>query len=133
VPALDSVDELARVIVGAFTAAGRDVHTGTRLPDLFAQAGIGTPDGTDVSGRLEPLTEFQGMLTTAFTSVLATAIAHGVTTEPRATAALDRVARDADRFRDRSTLWPLLIGAWKGKPPCRALRSGMALATNPVI
>jgi ubiquinone/menaquinone biosynthesis C-methylase UbiE len=48
-PALPSVDELARVVVAAFTAAGCDVHVGARLPELFARAGIGSPDGTPTS------------------------------------------------------------------------------------
>ena len=114
-PGLDSVDELIRVVVAGLSAAGCDVHTGTRLPELFAQAGIGIPDGTDVSGRLEPLAQAQRVMTSAYASVLPAAIAHGVTTEPRATDTLSRVARDVERFPDRSALWPLLVGAWKCK------------------
>ncbi len=136
-PRLDSVDEVVRVIVDAASADGRDVHTGTRLPELFARAGIGAPDGTDVSGRLEPLAEAQGLLTVAYMSMLAAAIAHGITSEPRASALPAEVARDAERFPDRATLWPLLIGAWKRKaqdaPGDRALGSGLTLARNPSI
>ena len=40
-PALATVDECKRVVLGAFTAAGRDVGTGDALPLLFAQAGLG--------------------------------------------------------------------------------------------
>ena len=58
-PSLESVDELGRVVIDAFAAAGCDVHVGARLPELFARAGIGAPDGTDVSGRLEPLVDAQ--------------------------------------------------------------------------
>jgi len=29
---------------------------------------------------------------------------------------LESLARDAERFPERPTLWPLLIGAWKRKP-----------------
>ena len=54
-PALDSIDEMLRVIVVVFTTAGADVHDGARLSRLFAQAGIGSPEGTDVAGRMEPL------------------------------------------------------------------------------
>lgn len=115
-PTLDSIEELRRVLIEAFTAAGCDVHIGARLPELFAQAGIGAPDGTDVSGHLEPLAEAQPMFTAAYTSVLPTAIAHGITTEHHAAATLSGITHDADRFPDRSTMWPLLIGAWKRKP-----------------
>ena len=115
-PALASMDECLRVVVGAFSAAGCDVRVGARLPELFAQAGIGAPDGTDVAGRLEPLADAQRMFTAVFRSVLPAAIAHGITTEQRAAASLSEIAHDAQRFPDRPTLWPLLIGAWKRKP-----------------
>jgi ubiquinone/menaquinone biosynthesis C-methylase UbiE len=115
-PALDSLEELRRVIVEAFSAAGCDVQIGARLPEVFAQAGIGTPDGTDVAGRLEPLADAQAVLTAVYRSVLSTALAHGITTEQRAATTLSEVARDVERFPSRPALWPLLIGAWKHKP-----------------
>ena len=115
-PALDSFDEVGRVIIEAFTAAGCEVRAGTRLPDLFGQAGVGAPDGTDVAGRLAPLAETQHMLTGVYTSLLPAALAHGITTEAQAAATLENLACDAERFPERPTLWPLLIGAWKRRP-----------------
>jgi 2-polyprenyl-3-methyl-5-hydroxy-6-metoxy-1,4-benzoquinol methylase len=114
-PALNSVNELLRVVIGAFTAVGCDVHAGARLPQLFAQAGIGSPDGTDVAGRIEPLGLGRALLERSFRSVLPTALAHGITTETGAAAALAAIDRDAADFTDRPFLWPLLIGAWKRK------------------
>jgi hypothetical protein len=116
-PQLDWAGELLRVWAGAFGAVGADVSTGTRLPQLFAQAGIGTPDGTDVAGRIEPLATGRVIMEGAFRSVLPTALAHGVTTEAGAAATLGSIDRDATRFPDRPVLWPLLIGAWKHKEP----------------
>jgi hypothetical protein len=69
---------------GAFGAAGADVTTGTRLPQLFAQAGVGTPDGTDVAGSIEPLAAGRIMIDSVFRSLLPTALAHGVITEAEA-------------------------------------------------
>jgi SAM-dependent methyltransferase len=115
-PALDSLDELKRVIIGAFTAVGCDVHAGGRLPLLFAQAGLGEPDGTDVAGRLEPLVSGHAMFERTFRSLLPTALAYGITTEAGAAATLDATSRDATRFAGHPILWPLLIGAWKRKP-----------------
>ena len=115
VPELETVEEFKRVVRAAFTAAGCDVHVGSRLPELFAQAGIGAPDGTDVTGRLEPLSDAQRLLYGVHSGVLATAIAHGVTTKEDAAAWRSDLARDAARYADRPTLWPLLIGAWKRK------------------
>ena len=116
-PDLDSVAEVGRVVTGAFGAAGADVSTGIRLPQLFAQAAVGTPDGTDVTGRIEPLGTGRTVLESVFHSVLPTALAHGVTTEADSTATLASLERDAGRFADRPMLWPLLIGAWKQKQP----------------
>jgi SAM-dependent methyltransferase len=115
VPALASVEELGRVVTAAFTAAGCDVHVGSRLPELFARAGIGAPDGTDVAGRLEPLAEAQRMFVAVYRGLLQTAVAHGITTEARSAALLADVADDVERFPTTTALWPLLVGAWKRK------------------
>ena len=112
-PALASVEEVGRVLTGAFTAAGADVSAGARLPVLFAQAGVGAPDGTDVAGRLEPLARGRVVLESVLRSVLPAALTHGVTTETDAAAILSALDRDAARFPDRPMLWPLMIGAWK--------------------
>jgi SAM-dependent methyltransferase len=117
VPPLESIDEFRRVIISAFSAAGCDVYVGSRLPELFAQAGIGTPDGTDVAGRFEPLADARAFLVAVLQGVLSTALAHGITTEQRAAALLAHLARDAERAADRPLLWPLLVGARKRKPP----------------
>jgi ubiquinone/menaquinone biosynthesis C-methylase UbiE len=114
-PQADWAGEVLRVFTGAFGAAGGDVSTGARLPQLFAQAGVGTPDGTDVAGRIEPLATGRFIAESAFRSVLPTALAHGVTTEADAAATLAAIDRDATRFPDRPFLWPLMIGAWKRK------------------
>jgi trans-aconitate methyltransferase len=116
-PDLVSVDEVGRVIRGAFGAAGADVQVGARLAQLFAQAGVGAPDGTDVCGRIEPLGTGAVMLDTVFRSLLPVARAHGITTEDAAAATLAELGHDATRFADRPMLWPLMIGAWKRKGP----------------
>jgi hypothetical protein len=103
------------VMNGAFTAAGCDVQVGARLPELFTQAGIGSPDGTDVAGRLESLARGAVMLERTFRNVLPAAVAHGVTTDADAAHTLAATEDDARRFAERPLLWPLLIGAWKRK------------------
>ena len=44
-PELPSFAEMTRVMIGTFQAVGADVHTGALLPQLFMQAGAGSPDG----------------------------------------------------------------------------------------
>jgi len=116
-PQLDWAGEMLRVFLDAFGAAGADPSAGTRLPQLFAQAGVGTPDGTDVTGRVEPLATGRIIMEHTFRSILPAAVAHGVTTPERAAATLAALDRDVTLFPDRPLLWPLLIGAWKRKDP----------------
>ncbi|HVN11558.1 MAG TPA: methyltransferase domain-containing protein [Kineosporiaceae bacterium] len=116
-PDLVSVDEGSRVVVAAMTAAGCDVSAGTRLPVLFAEAGIGDPDGTDVAGRIEPLETGRRILERTFRSILPAALAQGITTEAEARRTLAALDQDASRMPGRPLLWPLLIGAWRRKVP----------------
>ncbi|HXT93579.1 MAG TPA: methyltransferase domain-containing protein [Trebonia sp.] len=114
-PDLPSVTEVGRVINGAFGAAGADPQIGARLAQLFDRAGVGAPDGTDVGGRIEPLSTGYRMLDSVFRSLLPAALAHRITTEDAAAATLAAIERDATRFADSPMLWPLMIAAWKQK------------------
>jgi 2-polyprenyl-3-methyl-5-hydroxy-6-metoxy-1,4-benzoquinol methylase len=115
-PSLDSVEEVLRVMTGAFGAVGCDVELGARLPLAFAEAGVGPPDGTDVAGRVEPLAAASGMLQAVLGSVRPAALAHAVTSEAAAAETSEALVADAAQFGDRPLLWPLMIGAWKQKP-----------------
>ena len=116
IPPLESLDEFRRVAVAAFEYAGCDVHVGRRLPQLFAQAAVGPPDGTDVAGLLEPFSAAQRMITGVHAGLLDTALRHGVTTPERSAAWSDALAADVARHPEAPALWPLLIGAWKRRP-----------------
>jgi SAM-dependent methyltransferase len=113
VPAAPGVEQVAALVIASFTAAGCDVRAGLRLPALLAEAGAGTPDGTDVSGRLLPLSQGAVMLGQVIASLLPSAIANGVTTRDEADTALARLHDDAARHPDRPMLWPLMGGIWK--------------------
>jgi SAM-dependent methyltransferase len=114
-PELETVDEFRRVVAGAFEGAGCDIRAGHHLPLLFAEAGIGAPDGTDVAGRLEPFAAASAMFGGVYRSVLPGALALGLTTEERSAAWFSELARDAVEAGDHAALWPLMIGAWKRK------------------
>jgi len=115
-PPLDIVDEWRRVFLGTFTAVGRDIRIGHRLPNLFAEAGIGPPDGTEVAGRLEPVRSAAGMLAATYQSVAPIAIARGLITERQRDEWLVQIADAATTHADGSALWPLLIGARRQRP-----------------
>lgn len=121
-PALDTVEEFTRVAVRATVEAGRDIHIGQRLPLLFAQAGIGAPDGIDVAGRLEPLSTGHALLAGVHRSIQPFAVSLGLTTPERGERWLDELSADASAHGDHQLLWPLLIGAWKRKPDRRPAR-----------
>jgi SAM-dependent methyltransferase len=112
-PTLAVVEEWKRVFLGTFTAAGRDVRLGHRLPSLFAEAAMGPPDGTDVAGRLERMETAAGMLAATYRSVPPAALALGIITEQQRDAWLADIARAAVACPDHSVLWPLLIGVHK--------------------
>jgi SAM-dependent methyltransferase len=115
-PELPSFAEMTRVIIGTFQAVGADVRTGALLPQLFVQADAGIPDGTDVTGRVEPLgAGGRAYAENAYRSLLPAALAHGITTEAASAAMLAELAEDTARFADSPVLWPLMIGAWKRK------------------
>ena len=114
-PPLETMEEWKRVVLGAFTGAGRDIHTGHSLPLLLARAGLGAPDGTDVAGRLEPLRTGGAMLAAVHRSLLPAALAMGLTTSEAAERWRDEFARDVRDHGEHAVLWPLLIGAWKRK------------------
>jgi hypothetical protein len=104
-----------RLIVATFEALDCDVRAGMRLPQLFAEAGVGAPEDTDVAGRLEPFGTGQAMLEHTLRSVLPAAYGHGITTESHAEQTLAALRRDATE-PGRTMLWPLMIGAWRRKP-----------------
>jgi SAM-dependent methyltransferase len=115
VPPLAAVGEVRRVISETFLALGCDIRAGFHLSQLFAEAGLGAPDGTDVAGRIEPLATGRRILSATLSSVLPAALARGVTDEADADATLAGLARDAERCPDASLFWPLMLSAWKHK------------------
>jgi SAM-dependent methyltransferase len=114
-PPLPSVDRVGEVILRSFETANCEIRVGSLLPRLFIEAGVGVPDGTDVSGRLERLADASMMLEGVFRSLLPLALNRTIVTEPEAETLLAQLRHDADADRERPVLWPLLIGAWKRK------------------
>jgi SAM-dependent methyltransferase len=115
VPPLPSVDRVGELLLRSFEAADCEVRVGSLLPRLFIEAGVGLPDGTDVTGRLERLADASVMLEGVFRSLLPLAVSREIVTEPEADALLAQLRHDAAADRERPVLWPLLIGAWRQK------------------
>ena len=114
-PPLGVVDEWRRVFLGAYAAAGRDIRLGTRLPALFAQAGIGAPDATDVTGRLGTTADSAGMLAATYRSIAPLALAQSLITETLRDEWLSEIDTATRVYGDHTAMWPLLIGAVRHK------------------
>jgi SAM-dependent methyltransferase len=116
VPTTASAEETKRLILGTFLALGCEVRAGIRLPLLFAEAGIGAPDGTDVAGRSEAFAAGRPMLDQVLRSLLPVACARGLTSAAHVEETLAALRRDAEGAPERVMLWPLMLGAWRRKP-----------------
>ena len=114
-PPMEALDDVVGLLTAGMTAAGCDVSVGTRLPQLFAEAGVGEPDGTDVAGRLVPAAPAAAYVEATFRSVLPAALARGVTTEAEAGAALAALGREVATGGRHTVVLPLLVTAWKRK------------------
>lgn len=115
-PPLPAFAEFDRVFNGVFNRIGRDTRIGAKMPTHFVDAGIGTPDGTDVAGISQPLAEASSMFQAAYRSVLPHALKMGLTTEAKSAAFFADIHQAATGERAYSALWPLLISTWKRKP-----------------
>jgi ubiquinone/menaquinone biosynthesis C-methylase UbiE len=113
-PRLEAMGEFRTVWSGVCEKAGLDERIGLRLPELFTEAGIGCPDGTDVAGLFLPFEASRHMVTAVYRSVLPLALQSGLTTEERS----ERFFEDMQNPKWGSTFfrWPLLMSAWKQKP-----------------
>jgi len=106
-PELESMAEFRRVML----AVQPHADLGQRLPLLFAQAGIGTPDGTDVTGRLEPLRTAGPEIAAVWTSALPAAVAHGLVSRADGERWAGAFGRDVTEHPDHTWQWPPLMGA----------------------
>ena len=122
-PELATMQEWKRVALGAFALAGRDIRIGLRLPSFFASAGVGAPDGTDVTGRLDTLGAGAAMVTAVYRSLLPAATSYGLISGDDGERWLTEFAADVAAHGDDPLLWPLLVGAWKQKTAESQVRS----------
>ena len=112
-PDVETVAELKKVFFGVYNKEGRETRMGIKLPGFFIEAGIGHPDGADVTGFLLPSRVGAEMLAAVYRSVLPLALKHGVTTEERSAWFFEEIRRsDSPSYY---ILWPLLISAWRQK------------------
>ena len=113
-PAIEPLVEFKKVFFGVYNKAGRETRMGIKLPGYFIEAGIGVPDGTDVTGLLVPMPVGAEMLAAVYRSVLPLALKHGITTEEHSGSFFEKIRRIGEGHY--YLLWPLLVSAWRQKP-----------------
>ncbi|MBM2615798.1 methyltransferase domain-containing protein [Actinoplanes sp. LDG1-06] len=112
-PPLPALEEWRRVFLGAYSAAGRDYRIGTRLPAMFAEAGIGRPDITDIAGKLGTVADTAPMLAATYGSIAPLALEQGLITEEQRATFGAEMQDTIRQHPDHTVMWPLLIGAVK--------------------
>jgi SAM-dependent methyltransferase len=114
-PKLEACSELLRVILETCERSGQDMEFAFKLPVYFVEAGIGTPDGTDIN---LPMTSFEPFMVhhqDLCRSLLPRAIELKVTTEARMRSVFRDIEEAAVGGQQYSALWPAMIGVWKRK------------------
>ncbi len=114
-PKLQTWDEFERVLFGTFEQSGSDIRLGSKLATYFVEAGLGHPDGTDVTGMVAPLEQMSWQVLGVFRSLLPRALQLGITSEVQSQTFLDELSKMLNEPAFY-TCMPLLISAWKRKP-----------------
>jgi ubiquinone/menaquinone biosynthesis C-methylase UbiE len=115
-PKLKACTELMRIYLETFERTGRDLEFAFKLPIYFVEAGIGTPDGTDMHLPMTSFEPFIAMYQAVCRSLLPKAIELGVTTEAQMQSLFQDLRQATYDPQRSSVLWPLTVGVWKRKP-----------------
>jgi SAM-dependent methyltransferase len=112
-PQHPAIERALRLIGDAFRRAQRDIEIGTRLPELFVEAGIGTPDGCEVSSVIIPGAPSTTMLCDVIAS-LRPSIVSALLSDA---GSLDRLERELvqGKFDHHFMRWPDMVATWKRK------------------
>jgi hypothetical protein len=102
------------IIMNGYIATGKDPEMGTNLSRYFIEAGVGMPDGTDVSGVIFTIEEAVKQMKAGMSSMKPSFFKTGVASAEELDelfAAFDEVATAENEF----VLWFLKMSAWKSK------------------
>jgi SAM-dependent methyltransferase len=111
-PRLEAFERFAVMWHGAGAKIGRDMRIGLKLPSLFAAAGIGYPDGTDVEAAVLPLARWEPMIAAVIHSVAPVAIKLGLADEATVADILDGL-KSAATEGGYTVMPPQMVAAWK--------------------
>jgi len=105
-----------RLVCAAYRRAGRDIEIGSRMPELFVEAGIDTPDGCEISSVILSCAQSMHMLLEILASLRTVILDCQLSDVP----ALERLERDLVAAADAKSFirWPDMVATWKRKPEC---------------
>lgn len=105
------MERALRLIGDAFRRSERDIEIGTRMPELFLEAGIGAPDGCEVSSVIIPGTPSTSMLRDVVSGLRPTIVSSRLSD----TTSLDRLERDLTQgqYDGHFLRWPDMVATWK--------------------
>lgn len=114
-PRSEPIEAFRRVFQCVFERVGLDTQIGQKLPWHFVEAGLGTPDGGDVSGVLTSMEQSWEMVAAVYQSILPLALKLDIITTTESEQFFRQI-EEAAGLGYHAVLWPLLLGAWKCKP-----------------
>ena len=107
--------DIERLIAELYRKVGIDNHIGHKLPHLFERAGIGVPDGIQVTGVIRTIAQLAEFLPLLLDMVRDKLIEHAIATA----AHLDRLAADLSTAGMQGATYcyrPTLVSVWRRKP-----------------
>jgi len=107
-------------VLGTFERGGKDPRIGNKLALHFVDAGLGAPDGTDVTGVTGLLRDYGPRVVAGFRSLLPAALELELVTEAEGNTCLAELGRLIAEGPDCSYSSFLLVSAWKRRPAISA-------------
>jgi ubiquinone/menaquinone biosynthesis C-methylase UbiE len=114
-PRSEPIEAFRWVFQSVFERVGLDTRIGHKLPWHFVEAGLGVPDGSDVSGVLASMEQSWEMVAAVYRSLLPLALKLDIITVAESEQFFRQI-EEAAGLGYHAVLWPLLLGAWKRKP-----------------
>jgi SAM-dependent methyltransferase len=113
-PANDAIERATGFVTTTFARSGRDAAIGAHVPPLLVKAGVGAPDGIDVSGVMAPVGDMLRQIRPLVRSLTPAAIALGIADS----VTMETLDRDLAAQADVAAFvrGPDTIGVWKWKP-----------------
>ncbi|MEM7127856.1 MAG: methyltransferase domain-containing protein [Chloroflexota bacterium] len=114
-PPHDAMNQAIQVASTVMERGGLEPHLGFKLPTYFVEAGLGTPDGSDVSGLLSGFDAVGRMTQAVYNNIFPIAEKMGLADEAQRNSIFASI-NEAIEAGTHTASSPLLVSAWKQRP-----------------